>query len=152
MATRISRLIPAAFFLKTAWAQTTAPTPAARVVAAGNGVLVKSDGTQTPQKRFPMRRGGRAAAPLPRLDLGASSDRLYVSLFGTGMRNFTQNATATIGGVNVNVAGPVAQGQYLGLDQVNLGPLPRSLAGKGEQDAVLTVDGKQASVVTVRIR
>jgi len=85
-------------------------------------------------------------------DIGTGSDQLYISLFGTGMRGFTQKVSATIGGVNVNVAGPVAQGQYAGLDQVNLGPLPRSLAGKGELDVVLTVDGKQANVVTVRIR
>jgi uncharacterized protein (TIGR03437 family) len=70
------------------------------------------------------------------------------------MRDFTQRATATIGGVNVNVnvTGPVAQPQFVGLDQVNVGPVPRSLAGKGEQDVVLTVEGKQANVVTVAFR
>ena len=46
-------------------------------------------------------------------------------------------------------AGPVAQGQFDGLDQINLGPLPRELAGRGEVDIVITVDGKQANVVTV---
>ena len=37
-------------------------------------------------------------------------------------------------------AGPVAQGQFDGLDQLNLGPLPRSLAGRGEVEVVVTVD------------
>jgi uncharacterized protein (TIGR03437 family) len=46
----------------------------------------------------------------------------------------------------------VAQGQFDGLDQLNVGPLPRSLAGKGEVDIVVTIDGKQANVVTVAIQ
>jgi hypothetical protein len=35
---------------------------------------------------------------------------------------------------------------------VNIGPLPRSLAGRGEVDIVLTVDGKRANTVKVNIR
>jgi hypothetical protein len=38
------------------------------------------------------------------------------------------------------------------LDQLNLGPLPRSLASKGELDVVLTVDGRPANVVTLAFR
>ena len=60
--------------------------------------------------------------------------------------------TAMIGGTTVPVAGPVAQSQYAGLDQVNLGPLPRTLARRGELDILLTVAGKRANAVTVRIR
>ena len=48
--------------------------------------------------------------------------------------------------------GAVPQGQFVGLDQVNLGPLPRSLTGRGEVDIVLTVDGKVANTVTVTIQ
>lgn len=120
-------------------------------VAAASAVLVKGDGTQAPQNVFrcDAAAGSCTAAPL---DLGSGVDQLYISLYGTGMRNFTQKVTAAIGGVNVNVAGPVAQGQYFGLDQVNLGPVPRSLASKGEQDVILTVDGKQANSVTVAFR
>jgi uncharacterized protein (TIGR03437 family) len=68
------------------------------------------------------------------------------------MRGFKQQAVATIGGVSVSVTGPVAQSQYVGLDQVNLGPLPRSLAGRGEVAIALTVDGKAANSVTVNIQ
>ena len=42
--------------------------------------------------------------------------------------------------------------EYAGLDQVNLGPLPRSLAGKGATSVVLRVDGKTSNAVTVNIR
>jgi hypothetical protein len=44
----------------------------------------------------------------------------------------------------------VPQGQYPGLDQVNV-RLPRSLAGRGEVNIALTVDGKAANTVTVRV-
>jgi hypothetical protein len=35
---------------------------------------------------------------------------------------------------------------------MNVGPLPRSLAGRGEVPITITVDGKQANLVTVTIR
>ncbi len=89
------------------------------------------------------------AAPV---DLWAASDQLFLSLYGTGMRGFQQQAVATVGGVSVSVTGPVAQSQYVGLDQVNLGPLPRSLAGRGEVAVVVTVDGKAANAVTLNIQ
>jgi mono/diheme cytochrome c family protein len=45
-------------------------------------------------------------------------------------------------------AGP--QGQYVGLDQVNV-LVPRALLGHGEVDVALTADGKPANVVTVSV-
>ena len=50
------------------------------------------------------------------------------------------------------VQAAVAQGQFAGLDQVNIGPLPRALAGKESCDVVLTVDGMRAITVTVSIQ
>ncbi|MEZ5362292.1 MAG: hypothetical protein R2748_08110 [Bryobacterales bacterium] len=50
--------------------------------------------------------------------------------------------------IPVPFSGPVAQGQFDGLDQLNIGLLPLSLAGRGEVDIVVTVDGRQASIVT----
>ena len=44
------------------------------------------------------------------------------------------------------------QGQFVGLDQINIGPLPRSLAGRGEVNILLTADGKPANTVTVNVR
>ena len=46
-------------------------------------------------------------------------------------------------------AGP--QADFAGLDQVN-GLLPRSLAGRGEVQVLLSVEGKPANTVTVNIR
>ena len=74
-------------------------------------------------------------------------------LFGTGVRFLStlSDANATIGGTRVEVlyAGP--QGNFVGLDQVNL-RLPRSLAGKGEVDVVLLAEGKEANHVRVSIK
>jgi uncharacterized protein (TIGR03437 family) len=61
-------------------------------------------------------------------------------------------AAATIGGQAVGVAGPAPAPGFVGVDQVNLGPMPRSLAGAGEVKIALTVDGVPANVLTVNIR
>lgn len=90
-------------------------------------------------------------APVP-LDLGPEGTEVYVFLFGTGLRNFTGEVTVTVDGIPVPFAGPVAQGQFDGLDQINLGPLPRELAGRGEVGIAITVDGKEANVVIVAIQ
>jgi len=43
------------------------------------------------------------------------------------------------------------QPQYPGMDQVNL-PIDRSLAGRGEVDVVLTVDGVAANTVKINVK
>lgn len=44
-----------------------------------------------------------------------------------------------------------AQGDFVGLDQVNVG-LSHILTGRGEIDVVLTVDGKVANAVKASIK
>jgi uncharacterized protein (TIGR03437 family) len=58
--------------------------------------------------------------------------------------------TATIGGVSATPAFAV-QPQYPGMDQVNL-LIDRSLAGRGEVDVVLTVDGAAANTVKINVK
>ena len=41
---------------------------------------------------------------------------------------------------------------FAGLDQVNIGPLPQSLAGAGNANIVLTADGQAANTVNVTIQ
>ena len=60
--------------------------------------------------------------------------------------------TATIGGQAIPVLGFVPQGGFVGLDQVNLGPIPAGLAGQGDVEVVLTVDGVESNPVVVRIQ
>jgi uncharacterized protein (TIGR03437 family) len=92
--------------------------------------------------------GRRTAVPIA---LGSEGDRVFLLLFGTGMRK-SAVAAATVGGQAIGVAGPAPAAGFAGVDQVNLGPLPRSLAGAGEVKIVVTVDGVPANVVTVSIR
>jgi uncharacterized protein (TIGR03437 family) len=102
--------------------------PAAQVVR------VKADSSVTYES---------AAAPI---DLGPDSDRLFLALYGTGVRCSAVSLSLGIRDVPVQSAGP--QGQFPGLDQINVG-LPRSLAGQGQTDIALTCDGIRANGVTV---
>ena len=86
------------------------------------------------------------------IDLGPEGDQVFLLLFGTGVRGFTSQVTAIVGGESVPVLGAVPQGEFVGLDQINIGPLPRSLAGRGEVNILLTADGKPANTVTVNVR
>jgi uncharacterized protein (TIGR03437 family) len=81
--------------------------------------------------------------------LGGPADQVVVELFGTGIRHVSSLSAvaATINGQSVPVeyAGP--QGQFAGLDQVNV-QLPHSLAGSGEVTLVLSVLDTVSQVTT----
>jgi uncharacterized protein (TIGR03437 family) len=113
------------------------------VVQAGNPQL------QSPVPVFQCGNTGCVAVPI---DLGVDQP-VYVSFYGTGIRNRTslENVTLTINGVSAPVlyAGPAPN--YSGLDQVNVG-LPLVLRGSGEVNVVLTVDGQASNVVTINVR
>ncbi|MBS1791709.1 MAG: hypothetical protein JST85_28635 [Acidobacteria bacterium] len=88
------------------------------------------------------------------IDLGPESDQVYLILFGTGLRFLSNQsaASALLGGSAVPVLFIGPQGDFVGLDQINLGPIPRSLTGRGEVEVVLSVDGKTANTVKLTIR
>jgi len=116
------------------------------------GVLLRvRDGQQTTENIFQLDAQNKIV-PAP-IDLGPSTDTVFLILFGTGIRNRSSLAAviANIGGTNypVDFAGP--QGGFVGLDQLNI-RLPRELAGRGQVDLVLTVDNKAANKVTVNIK
>ena len=90
--------------------------------------------------------GNCVAAPF---DVGAATETVYLELFGTGIRA-GKSVTATVGGTSVTPAW-AAQQQYPGMDQVNI-PIPKSLAGAGEVDVVVTVDGVASNPVKVSIK
>ena len=113
---------------------------------AAFALMVSPDGARTNLELFQSATGG-GFLPRP-FSIGA--DQVYLLLFGTGLRGWRTAATAVVGGKTVPVAGPVAQGMFDGLDQVNLGPLPASLADRrGELEVALTVDGAAANRVRV---
>ncbi len=90
--------------------------------------------------------------PVP-IDLGAESDQVFLSAFGTGFRfrSSLSAVTATIGGTAAEVTFAGDQGGFVGLDQANI-RIPRSLLNRGEVDVVLTVDGQPANTVRINIK
>ncbi|QQS48409.1 MAG: NF038122 family metalloprotease [Acidobacteriota bacterium] len=87
------------------------------------------------------------------LDLGSTTEDLFLAIYGTGLRNHGGAAmlSASIDGVYVPVLHAGPQPCMAGLDQVNLA-LPRSLIGRGEVDLVLTVNGIAANKVRINIK
>jgi uncharacterized protein (TIGR03437 family) len=85
--------------------------------------------------------------------IDVSGDPVYLILYGTGLkhRSALTNVRARIDGVETTVEYAGAQGQYAGLDQVNV-RLPRSLSGRGEVTVELWVDEKPANPVRVLMK
>jgi uncharacterized protein (TIGR03437 family) len=99
--------------------------------------------------------GGSSGYGTSPISLAASNGQAFLLLYGTGIRRHSPNPVqATIGGVKVPVtyAGPVSG--EVGLDQINLGPLPQSLAGTGKGDVNISLlfDGVPANTVTVNFQ
>jgi uncharacterized protein (TIGR03437 family) len=121
-------------------------------VAAALALRVKADGSQSyePVAQFDAAQNKFIAPPL---DLGPEGEQVYLILFGTGIRQRSSLSAviATIGGEYAEVSYAGAQGDYVGLDQVNL-RIPRSLAGRGEMDLLLTVEAQMANPVRVNIK
>lgn len=118
-------------------------------VAAAFVLRVKPDGSRSYEEIVLRDQTNRfIARPI---EMGA--DDLYLELYGTGVRQRSDlaNVSVKIGGVNAPVLYTGAQGSFVGLDQINV-QVPRELAGRGEVDLVLTVDGKTANAVKVNIR
>ncbi|MBS1788625.1 MAG: hypothetical protein JST85_12930 [Acidobacteria bacterium] len=121
-------------------------------VATGVVLRFKADGSQSfePLARFDQATQQFVAVPI---NLDSATDNVFLVLFGTGLRNRSSLSTVgvKIGGVNVDAlyAGP--QGSFVGLDQVNVS-LPRSLAGRGEVDVNVTVDGVAANHLKVAVK
>lgn len=88
--------------------------------------------------------------PVP-LDFGEPEEALYISIYGTGMRG-GQQITATLDGEPVPASVVVALEEFLGLDQINIGPIPRSFAGRGLVHLELVMDGQAANVVELSFR
>ncbi|MEP7270242.1 MAG: BACON domain-containing carbohydrate-binding protein [Acidobacteriota bacterium] len=123
--------------------------------ATGEGVpsalalRAKANGAQMyePVARFDQAQNRFVPVPI---DLGPIGDQVFLILFGTGLRQRSSLSAVTcqIGGVASDVSYVGEVSGLAGLDQVNLS-LPRALAGRGEVDVVLTVDGSTANTVRV---
>ncbi|MCI0392688.1 MAG: SBBP repeat-containing protein [Acidobacteria bacterium] len=123
-----------------------------RGLAAAVILRVKADGTQVyePVAQFDPTQQQFVATPI---DLSNQSEQVFLIPFGTGIRNRSTLAavTAKIGGLDAEVTFGGAQGDFFGVDQVNL-RMPRALAGRGDVEIVITADGKITNAVRAFVK
>jgi uncharacterized protein (TIGR03437 family) len=141
-AIQIARVAPG-LFSASASGQGLAVGQALRIRASGEQVFEPLANWDAAQNRF-------VANPI---DLSNPAEQVYLILYGTGWRyrSSLDAVNLKIGGVDAPAQFAGAQGSFAGLDQINL-QVPRILAGRGEMDLVLMVDGRQANVVRVSVR
>ncbi|MBS1812766.1 MAG: DUF3466 family protein [Acidobacteria bacterium] len=121
-------------------------------LAAAQVQRIRADGSQSvePVARYDETLRKFVAAPI---DFGASTDQVFLNLYGTGIRYRSNlaNVTAKVGGTAASVQYAGTQGGYVGVDQINIA-VPRSLVGRGEVEIQLTIDGQTANAVTIHIK
>ena len=121
-----------------------------RGVAAATAIRmqVANPQLQSPVSVFACSAAGCVATPI---DLGVDTP-VYLTLYGTGLRNRTSLAkvTVTIKGLTVPVLYAGAQPSFPGLDQVNI-QLPLNLRGSKESNVVVMVDGERSNPVLINI-
>jgi len=78
-----------------------------------------------------------------------SSGSVYLSLFGTGIRN-SSAVTVQIGNENAAVSYQGPQNTYPGLDQVNV-LIPSDLKGRGRLDVVVTANGQASNPLWIML-
>jgi uncharacterized protein (TIGR03437 family) len=121
-------------------------------LAAAVVVRVHPDGSQSSNVAADCTSTTGRCVAIP-IDVGSADERVYLSLYGTGIRGLSSLSaiTVSISGAPVDVLYAGSQLQYPGLDQINV-PLPAALAGSGEVDVSVTVDGRTANTVRIAIR
>lgn len=123
-----------------------------RGLPAAAALRVRGDGSQVYESiaRFDMQRNEFVAVPI---DLSNANEQVFLILFGTGFRNrlSLNDVNVTLGNQTLAPLFAGAQGDLVGLDQVNL-RLPASLRGSGNVNLTLNVEGKTSNTVTFNVR
>ncbi len=121
-------------------------------VASAFVVRVAADGSQTTQPVFQCGAAAGSCTFEP-VELGLPTDRTFLALFGTGIRNNAgvSSVSVDVGGVHARTVYAGPQQQFVGLDQVNV-ELPVELRGRGQVEISMLVGGHQANLVSVFIR
>jgi uncharacterized protein (TIGR03437 family) len=120
-------------------------------VAAATAIAVQAahPELQSPVPVFQCAASSCTSVPI---NLGVDT-AVYVSLYGTGVRNRSSlaNVAVIINGISVPAlyAGPAPN--YPGLDQVNF-ELPLSLRGAGESNLILSADGQTSNAVIINVQ
>jgi uncharacterized protein (TIGR03437 family) len=86
------------------------------------------------------------------IDLTTAGEEVYLILFGTGVRKCS-GVAARAGGLNAPLLSAGAQPDFAGLDQINIGPLPRDLIGRGRVSvAIGATDASASNLVEIEIK
>jgi len=117
---------------------------------AGQVAYVHVDGSQTVADSAVLNSTGNTFVHNP-INLNVASDQVFLTLYDLGLRHASA-LTAAVNGENAPVSYFGAQGSYPGLDQINLAPLPASLAGTGLINIVITANEQAANTVTAVIQ
>lgn len=120
-------------------------------VPAGVLFRIAANGTQTIEPLSQFTNGQQVAIPI---NLGPVGEQVFLILFGTGIRGRSSlsNVIANLGGTPLPVSFADAQGTLAGLDQLNLGPLSRSLQGRGTLNLNILVEGQAANVLQITLQ
>jgi uncharacterized protein (TIGR03437 family) len=115
--------------------------------AATPAAFVHSDGAQTITQHADGTQSVRSLLAAP---VDVRTDSVAVQFYVSGLRD-ASNVRAQIAGQDVPVLYSGRAAHFAGLDQVSV-QLPRSLAGTGETEVLMTVDGRTANPVRIRIQ
>ena len=136
-------------------------TGTVQVVAVAAGIFTaNADGAGVPAAFYLRFRGGEQTAqefvfdptaPLGArepvlIDFGDEDEQVFIAIFGTGMRGGAL-VTATLDGEEVPVSPVVALEDFVGLDQANVGAIPRSFIRRGVVELRLFIDGIPTNAV-----
>jgi uncharacterized protein (TIGR03437 family) len=120
--------------------------------AAAVALRVKADGSQSYEAVAVYDATLNRFVTTP-IDLGPAGEQVFLVLYGTGVR-FRSGLSAVSCAIGGEAGAVLYAGEapgFAGLDQLNVG-LPRTLAGRGEVDVIVSVEGKTANTVRVAIR
>ena len=118
---------------------------------AGLELRLQADGGQTfePLAIFDPASNQFVPAPINLSILGPTIDRVFLILFGTGIRPGPgANVEARIGGSNVGVSFAGPQGDLIGLDQINI-ELIRGTLRPGENDVLISINGRVSNTIRI---
>jgi uncharacterized protein (TIGR03437 family) len=119
-------------------------------IAAAQIVRVHADGSQDPPQNIATYDPIQQTFVGVPIDMGPSTDTLFLVLYGTGIRHGV-NVTCTIGGQAVQVVYAGLQPVYTGLDQINV-QLPASLKGAGQVNISIAVDGQISNTASMLVK
>ncbi len=121
-------------------------------LAAANIQRVRVDGSQSVEPIAQWDGAQNKIVPIP-IDLGEAGEEVYLVLYGTGVRSRIDliSVRATVNDEDTEVLYADTQGYFVGVDQINL-KLSRKLAGKGDVDVKILIEGKVANTVRINIK